>query len=236
LENYFNYFTEIEECFRRCRGTPTLLSTLDWALIESWKEAGIPLEAVLNGVERTFQKRAKRPKPFRRINGLAYCSQEVFLAAEELNAALVESGARAAKQSPAEPPFATEEIRDYLNRNADALEKAANTCMENGLLVLSQDLQESATAVRAIVSRADWAADLEALEQQLAALEDKLTAGVTRATPVELLVELRREVDRGLAGSRQKMTATQIESLQRQFLKKRLFEHYGVPRLSLFYL
>jgi len=47
VENYFNYFTEIEEHFQRRRGTLLLLSPLDWALMETWKDAGIPLEAVL---------------------------------------------------------------------------------------------------------------------------------------------------------------------------------------------
>ena len=46
--NYFNYYTEIEEHFQRARGTGLfLLSPLDWALIESWNNAGVPLEAVL---------------------------------------------------------------------------------------------------------------------------------------------------------------------------------------------
>ena len=49
MENYFNYFTEIEEHFQRRRGGILLLSTLDWALIETWKDAGIPLEAALRG-------------------------------------------------------------------------------------------------------------------------------------------------------------------------------------------
>ncbi len=51
MENYFNYFTEIEERFLRRRGGGLLLSTLDWALIETWKDAGIPLEAVLRGID-----------------------------------------------------------------------------------------------------------------------------------------------------------------------------------------
>ena len=43
--NYFNYFTEVEEHFQRARGTSLfLLSPLDWALIESWKNAGVPLK------------------------------------------------------------------------------------------------------------------------------------------------------------------------------------------------
>ena len=236
MENYFNYFTEIEECFRRCRGTPTLLSTIDWALIESWKEADIPLEAILIGIERAFQKFSKRPTRFRKINGLAYCSQAILEAAAELNTALAESGAQVPGRPSAKAPFAAEEVRDYLNRNAEALEKASTSCRSNGQLVLADDLEEGAAAMRAILSQGEWAADLEDLEQHLSALEDKLTAAVTRAAPVELLANVRREVEQGLVSYRQKMTGPQIESLQRQFIKKRLFEHYAVPRLSLFYL
>lgn len=236
MENYFNYFTEIEECFRRCRGTPTLLSTIDWALIESWKEAGIPLEAILIGIERAFQKFSKRPKRFRKINGLAYCSQAVLEAAEELNTALTESGVQVSGRPPAEAPFAADEVRGYLQGNAEALEKASESCGGCGQRVLAEDLQESASAIHEISSRGQWGADLEDLEQQLSALEDKLTAALMRATPVELLADVRREVDRGLVSYRQKMTGPQIDSLQRQFIKKRLFEHYAVPRLSLFYL
>ena len=236
MENYFNYFTEIEECFRRCRGTPTLLSTLDWALIESWKESDIPLEAVLIGVERAFQKHAKRAKRFRKSNGLGYCSQSVFEAAEEFNTALVESGARTSSHPANEAPFSAEEVRTYLTRNAEALEKAASECTAKGEQVVAADLDEGATALREISARGDWGPDLQNLEQNLSALEDKLTAVLTRAASLEMLAEVRSEVDRELVSYRQKMTGPQIESLQQQFLKKRLFERYGVPRLSLFYL
>ena len=88
MENYFNYFTEIEEHFQRRRGGILLLSTLDWALIETWKDAGIPLEAVLRGIDAAFERYEKRPTP-RKVNSLAYCAQEVLAAAEEMKEAAV---------------------------------------------------------------------------------------------------------------------------------------------------
>ena len=236
MENYFNYFTEIEECFRRCRGTPTLLSTLDWALIESWKEAGIPLEAALTGIERAFQKFAKRPQPFRRINGLTYCVQAVLQAAEDVNIAQVESGARASHHGSERAPFAPEEIIAHLNQCAAALEKASADCRARNEEVLAEDIGEVAKTILKFGSGGELGVDLEDLEQRLSALEEKLTAALTRAASIDLLTEVRKEVDRGLVSYRQKMTGPQIESLERQFLKKRLYEHYAVPRLSLFYL
>lgn len=238
MENYFNYFTEIEECFRRARGTPTLLSTLDWALIESWKEAGFPLEAVLLGIERSFEKFRKRPQRFRKVNSLAYCSQEVVRSVEEARAAEAEGGAKPKDAPVAPPPFEEGEIRNYLERNADALEKAGQSAAERGQSVLAGDLNSSADSLRKVTRREgkDLEGALEEIEIHLSATEEKLSAALMRAAPVELLADFRAEAQRALATYRRKMSAPQIESLERQFLKKRLFEHYGVPRLSLFYL
>src|SRR5574342_653017 len=86
MENYYNYFTEIEEYFWKKRGTALLVSTLDWALIDSWKQAAIPLEAVLKGIDQAFEKYDARRKSGRRrqrINGLAYCHQAVLAAAAD---------------------------------------------------------------------------------------------------------------------------------------------------------
>ncbi len=238
VENYFNYFTEIEECFRRCRGTPTLLSPLDWALIESWKEAGRPLDAVLRGIERSFEKFKKRPRRFRMVNSLAYCSQEVDRAAEEVSTAEAEGGSFSKAAEPVAPPFPPEDILAYMNRNAQALELAGRHWKEHGKPDLATDLLTTAAEHREITARhaGDAATHLNELETFLTALEEKLTARLTRASSVELLAEFRREVERGLTAYRRKMSGPQIESLERQFLKKRLFEYYRVPRLSLFYL
>ena len=243
MENYFNYFTEIEECYRRCRSDTTklsplaLLSPIDWALIESWKEAGYPLEAVLLGIERTFAKWKARPHRHRLINSLAYCTQEVVGAVEEARTGEAEGGTRKGWE-PAAPPFANEEVLRYLDHNIEAIRQASEAARENGDAVLEQDLAAVFTDLKEVRSKPpdQLLADPEELERRFTVLEEKLAAALLRASSVDLLSEMRREVERGLAPSRRKMTATQIESLERQFLKKRLFEHYKIPRLSLFYL
>ena len=142
VENYFEYFTEIEEKFRRCRGTPTLLSTLDWALIESWKEAGVSLQAVLMGIERTFEKFARRPPRFRKINGLAYCSQSVLAAADELKAGQVDDARRPSRSSAhAAAPFSLEQLHAYLRGNAQALRLSAERCQDATAASLSPSLE-----------------------------------------------------------------------------------------------
>ncbi len=240
MENYFNYFTEVEECFRKCRGTPNLLSPLDWALVEAWRESGIPLEAVLLGIQRSFKKFSARPRRGQKVNTVAYCTQAVLQAAEEVAAAdrPVGTSQNSRGSREASDPFSEEEIQRFLHRNSEALEKASRLLQEDSQQILAGDLVAAAGTVRQIATGKEGAAmvNLEELERHLTALEEKLTASLTRAAPVELLAEFRREVERGLIPYRRKMPAAQIESLERQFLKKRLFEHYQVPRLSLFYL
>jgi len=235
LENYFNYFTEIEECFQRARGVTTLLTTLDWALIESWKEAGIPLEAVLTGIERTFEKYHKRPQRFRKVNSLAYCSQEVLRAADAAGTA-DESGARESKAHD-EPLFEKGAVAGFLKRNAKILEDASRIQEGEGQSVLAQDFSEVGKELAEMAARdAEWDADPEGLERQLTALEDKLSASLTRAAPVDLLTSFRTEMERAMAPYRRNMGRGEIDSLERQFIKKGLFEHYNLPRLSLFYM
>lgn len=240
MENYFNYFTEIEECYRRCRNTPSLLSPLDWALIESWKEAGVPLEAVLIGIERAFAKFQKRPRGIQKVNSLAYCTQAVLAAAEELNGAASGSTPSAGSAAGREtaPPFNRHEILDYLVCNGAAVEKAAQLATGGKQNVLADDLVRAASSLRETAGRLESGADqnLEEIEHHLSALEDMLNASLMRASDIELLTTLRGQMESGLRPYRRNMSAAQIESLERQMLKKLLFEHYHIPRLSLFYL
>jgi len=213
-----------------------MLSTLDWALIESWKEAGLSLDAVLVGIERAFVKYHKRPRPFRKVNSLAYCSQEVMRAAESAPIGGAEGAGPGVRE--AEAPFAKDEILGFLQRNAAILQKTSESFAQSHQSVLVQDTEEAASELQRIAAGNAQAseADLEELERHLTALEEKLTASLTRASSAELLATFRGEIERALVSYRRNLRASEIESLERQFIKKRLFEHYDIPRLSLFYL
>src|ERR1700761_1867989 len=81
--NYFNYFTEVEERFQKARGTSLfLMSPLDWALVESWKNAGVPLEAALRGIDAAFEKWRTKRKRGQNVNSVAYCAQAVMVEAQ----------------------------------------------------------------------------------------------------------------------------------------------------------
>jgi hypothetical protein len=229
VDNYFNYFTEIEEHFQRRRGTLLILSPLDWALMETWKDAGIPLEAVLRGIDTTFEKWERRPSRSRKVNGLAFCAQEVLASVEEMKEAAV--GAAPSKEKT-ESGLEQASVAEYLRRNATELEKL-------NLPSAAQTLAaETAVNLRALAESLAGNAPIgmEDLERRLTVSEEKLFAALLAATPDEAVYQVRADADRDLAPYRRKMSAPQTEQLQKQYIHKRLLEKFRVPRLSLFYM
>lgn len=233
--NYFNYFTEIEEHFWKKRGAHLLVSPLDWAIMETWQKAGVPLECALKGIDQAFEsyKRSRRGagKP---LKSLAYCTDAVLEAAEEAQEA--SAGAQSpGKAVPAEP-FSREELRAYLRRNAGLLRKATDRCKSSqpALATLLHAVVESLTSSETLLE-APSSMDLEDLERRLTILDEKLHATLLSHASEELMLKIRREVDSQLATYRRKMKAEQLALVEKQYLQKRLLDEYHLARLSLYY-
>jgi hypothetical protein len=218
--NYFNYFTEVEERFQKARGTGLfLMSPLDWALVETWKNAGVPLEAALRGIDAAFEKWRGKKKRGQNVNSVAYCSQAVLAEAQAMAGV---APARGQKESAA--PFSLEHLEKYLRDNTTQIRQRPG-------------FEEVAAAVERLASDAAvFFQDLEDLEQRLTALEDKMIALARSRQTEEDLLRARRELDLQLRTYRGKMSAPQIAMLEKQYLERQLLESAGLPRLSLFYL
>jgi hypothetical protein len=220
-EHFFNYFTEVEEHFQHARGTGLfLMSPLDWALVEAWKNSGIPLEAVLRGIDAALEKWHAKPSRARihLVNSVAYCAQAVAAEAQAMAEGTPANAAPARKQAA---PFPIEDVRSHLARNSEALRKTGHADLADSLAALNLD---------------ELYLDLEQLEQRLTAIEEKLIARLRAGAADEWLFEARRSLDAQLKAYRGKMNAEQIAMLERQFLDRRLLDAAALPRLSLFYL
>jgi HPt (histidine-containing phosphotransfer) domain-containing protein len=227
VNNYINYFTEIEEHFQRRRGSILLLSTLDWALIDTWREAGIPLAAVLRGIDDAFDKyearqtRARQERArMRKVNGLAWCAQAVMEAVESMQEAAV-GGVPVRSEAPG---LEQERIAGHLRSAAARFITASLTIP--ALKEIAARLEQLANQTSAN----------EELEHYLSALEEKLFALLLTFTPAEELEQMREQAARELAPYRSRMQALQIRQIEQQFLRRRLLERYNLPRISLFYM
>jgi len=166
MNNYFNYFTEVEEFFLNKRQTfKARLSTLDWVLLENWQEQGVPLAAVLKGIERAFERKKKE------INSLAYCVKFVEEVCEEQKELTVEA--------PQLPDFRADEVADYARKLAEQVEH-----VDSGI----------ATSIR-VVDVSDLRAaeqTLSALEEKLIA---KLKVAADDKTMIDLKQAVDRELN-----------------------------------------
>lgn len=217
--NYFNYFTEVEEHFQKARGTGLfLMSPLDWVLLETWKNSGIPLEAVLRGIDTAFDKWRSKKTRTQQVNSLTYCAQAILAEAER-----IANNTPQNSKKEITAPFSQEELASYIQVNAARVQ-------ELGYLQAAQSLQD-------ILKELDkYYQDLESLEQRLTVMEEKLSAEVRSRQTEEELLAVRKDLENALRPHRSKMTAAQLMILEKNFMDRRLFERARLPRLSLFYL
>jgi len=235
--NYFNYFTEIEDYFWKKRGAHLLVSPLDWAIMETWQKAGVPLDAVLKGIDRAFEsyQRSRRGGAGKALKSLAYCTDAVLDAAQEqLEAA---AGSPPKNGKAAKEPFSREELKAFFAKNAAQIVGAAAKGPANTGTGCAERLREIAELLSgmAVLLDAPGALDLEDLERRLTILDDKLQALLMSAVSEETMLKIRREIDGQLAAYRRKMKAEQIALVEKQYLQKRLLQEFGLPRLSLYY-
>jgi hypothetical protein len=237
--NYFNYFTEVEDAFVRRRGKHLLVSSLDWALIETWKQIGIPLHVVLSGIERAFDRWEARPQK-RAIKSLLYCQEEIEAQyAEWMEARVgVTEGASEKNAEDEDLPFSRTAVLEHLKLVRLALMDAFAHRKQEGEDDFSEALLRAVTLLDDMTRDFAESAspDARRLEDSLTGLERMLSDAISRVISEQQLKTMRREVANQLKPYRAHMEKAVYQQTLDNLLLKRLREHFAVPRLSLFYL
>lgn len=244
--NYFNYFTEIEDTFIRRRGKHLLLSPLDWALIESWKEMGVPLHVALRGIEHAFDSFEAKPRR-RSVKTLMYCQEEVeaqyaeWLESQTGAGAGEENGDQLDAQATgrdAQLPFPRAVIQSHLKRVGDELAQLCTERKRVGADDFCDTLTRAGARLHALTSDFEKAArpNAETLEESLTSLEKMLDEALLAGLSTKELAAARSEIETQLSSYRSRMEAATYQQTFENLLLKRLREQSRVPRLSLFYL
>ena len=222
--NYFNYFTEIEETFIRRRAKNLFLSPLDWALMETWQEQGIPLHVVIRAVEQVFDNFDKNPGP-RTIKGLMFCREEVEAQYEEWLKA--QAGKSVEDDAAATATFSVSEIRDHLHGLVAALTM-------NNSPAISEDIDRACVRLTEIADNTND--NLEQIDLSLKDVESLLDEALLSKSDKTIFDTVKKEIDKELRPYRSTMPAESYNNTHRLMLLKRLREEENIPRLSLFYL
>ncbi|MDX6692648.1 MAG: hypothetical protein QOF02_251 [Blastocatellia bacterium] len=245
--NYFNYFTEIEDAFVRRRGKHVLLSPLDWALIESWKEKGVPLHIALNGIERAFDSYEARPRK-RSVKSLLYCQEEVEAQhGEWLESQVGAQGEASSNGDHAQASSAVDDAQlpfpraDILKHLLDARAQLLRVCEERKLTrpdQLCETLTRAAAQLEGLEK--DFARarrpQAERLETSLTGLEKMLNEALRSSVTTAELAAARAATAAQLEPYSRRMERATYEQTFDNLLLKRLRDEHHLPRLSLFYL
>ena len=235
--NYFNYFTEIEDAFVRRRGKHLFLSPMDWALMETWKQQGIPLHIVLRGVEKSFDSFDARPRK-RTVKSLLYCQEEIEAQFAEWLEARVGSSTSsdAAETDSEETHFSFAAVSEHLKRCRIGLLELLATRSS------ADDFSEALSRAIALLGEieADFATgatpDTRKLEDSLTGLERMLNDSMLSVVNATALAESKAAVKDQLKPYRSHMETAVYNQTFNNLLLKRLREQFALPRLSLFYV
>ena len=218
-----------------------MLSPMDWALIEGWKERGVPLHVVVRAVEHAFDSYESK-KQKRTVKTLLYCQEEVEAQYAEWLTSRVggheEQGAESSQADESKSPFPRDAVLAHLGRSLGTLGNLSSERQRNSDDELSEVLLRAVTLLSEI--KEDYASaahpDARKLEDSLTGIERLLDDAMRRAASASELESASAEIDSQMKPYKRHMDKAAFEQTRENLLRKRLRDQFGVPRLSLFFL
>jgi ElaB/YqjD/DUF883 family membrane-anchored ribosome-binding protein len=242
--NYYNYFTEIEEYFVRRRGKHLLLSPMDWRLIATWRDAGIPLNVALRGIDIAMDGFfARQHRGNSKISSLCYCHDAVMTEyADYLEAHVGES--------PAEDQAPAAESKTVAARNdGPGAEEISGFITERigeiKLLSAKQYSENVPEGLQRVISRLEEVlqnhgtygpGDMEKLERDLAIIDDLLVTELRALVPEEVMSEWEKEAKKELKVYKKRLPKETYEKIHGNFVRDKIHRRFTLGELSLFRL
>ncbi len=243
--NYYNYFTEIEEHFVRRRGKHMFVSPMDWSLMATWRDSGVPLHVALRGIDRAMDGFfAKQPHSSSKISTLFYCHASVM---EEYTRHLESHLGEAPADAPASGTPAAHRAEEPDRPDKDAvLEFLDARIVEITSLPGKLSLLEGAAeGIERIVERiceiarnleSDKQVDFEALDRDLAILDETLVGELRAALAPEQQAAWELDARKELKIYRKKLPKETYGKILENYLRTRIHRHFSVGELSLFHM
>ncbi len=237
--NYYNYFTEIENHFVRRRGKNLLLSPMDWNLIAVWREAGVPLQVALRGIDIAMDAFfARQHRGVSKVNTLCYCHDSVmseFAGYQE--GRIGESGEERSPNDASEKNRSGQaETMEFLSQRINEIKAlAAKQCLSERAL---DGVQRAQGRIEEIVRHLETSAevDSEALERDLGIVDGILMEELSPEVSVEQMADWAKEAKTELKIYKKRLPKETFERIHRNFLHSRIRQHFDIGELSIFHL
>ncbi len=239
--NYYNYFTEIEDHFVRRRGKHMWVSPMDWSLIATWRDAGVPLHVALRGIDIAMDTWHSKPhRASDRLSTLFYCHDGVMaeyerhleshLGEDQQGGDSIQTGDLAAPEKAEGPDRA--QITEFLQlriAEINALRAKQSSCDEIDRVLAR--LEEILSSVRE-----EEHPDSESLERDLCLLEELLISGLRSRVPEEQAASWGGEAKSELKVYKKRLPKETYQKIMENFLRGKIHTLFHVGELSLFRL
>ena len=244
--NYYNYFTEIEEHFARRRGKHLYVSPLDWSLISVWRASGVPLHVALRGIDIAMDTWHSKPRRGTdRLSNLFYCHDAVMAEyARHLEAHLGESPAEVQAEGEQRDSAQGESSDDGPDKDS-ILKFLDERIREIESAQMKHSSGEDGEGIGRVLSRLREIAgsigteeqiDSEALERDLAILDELLTSELRRAVAQEQLDAWEVEAKQELKIYKKRLPKETYAKIVDNFRRGKIHRLFNIGELSLFHL
>lgn len=200
-----------------------LVSPLDWSLIETWKDQGIPLHIVLRGIDRSFEnaeKSGRKTPP----TTLSYCHGAVMEAFSEFQESRI-------GKSP-DQEDQTEFSEGEKSRVIGLLER-----LQSGLREVEEgaDIGSAGDRIHELKSELQQADVWNAAEvdRELGAVAQDLVATFREQLDQEILKKIEDEIRSSLKVYRKRVSKEIYGQLFEKQLRQRILELFGLPDFTL---
>ena len=242
--NYYNYFTEIEEHFVKRRGKHLLISPMDWGLIAAWRDAGVPLQVALRGIDIAMDGFiARQNRSSSRVSSLCYCHDSVM----EEYAGYLESRVGDSAESSKDASTGNETASDKGGgpSKIEILGFISSRIYEIKTLVAKQYPGEEPEGIRRVLSRLEEVkqsletggrVDSETLERDFAIIDEILVSELSALIPPEEAAAWEKEAKKELKVYKKRLPKETYEKIHGNFVRDKIHRKFGIGELSLFRL
>ena len=223
MNNYFNYFTEIEEHFSRRREKNLLVSPMDWCLIELWRETNIPLHVVLRGIDQSFDSSQRSQKKVPR--SLSYCHPAVIEAFDSYNQAMIGANGEPNEDSYCQKfeQFSRESVLAYIGLLEDRLNQHSGEAFSRAVARLVALRTESCSSQ----------INFQQIDRDLIQVGVMLVEALREDMGGSKLKELNKLVKDETLIYKKRLTKDVYKRLKENYLNRKIHAFYKLPEFSL---
>jgi hypothetical protein len=228
------YLEEVEKYFIQKRERAASLSPIDWPIVKSWEERGIPLEVVFKGIDTAFARfREKKDSEEEVIRSLAYCQYDVENCWQTYQEMVL---GKPISESQKARPLQTEQekIRQHLNKLITQLTELSEMPAYQQISEALHQTIFALDSLRSQIQKASLTFDSAQVHGQLKELEEQLILTIRKTLPDTQIEHLFMQAEQKLVRYKEDMNSHIYQETLQAVIHRELRDLFSLPAFDFF--